>query len=297
MIIRKYVKSPIIIDQNRKYIDFANSFIYLTFSVDTKQILPDGTNKIISVNRIPLNTENQLSYVTYVHQFEHMPHSIPEIQLLPEIFDLGPSNGIFGVMNTSCFIRKSTMSSEKLYVIIRYKIDNQGNVIVDQGKTITHIEFEVEQNSQFVETWNMLNVTSHSISSRPNCIDIISDSSFGDDSRFPFIESDVRYKISTVNETPGRGSVDPIFTEVNDGANLTMEFIPGPSLTTYTNINGIFVPTVLEYNVIQFITINDIDIEIPLPDEDGRYWLNLIDIREDKNIRVAFIAPNMLENP
>jgi hypothetical protein len=293
MLIRRYIKSPVIIDNTRKYIDFVNSYIYLTFSINLKQVLPDGINKLVSINGIPVNNENQLDYVTYVHQFVHSQHNVPEIVLLPEIFDLGVTDGIFNIMNTSCLIRTSTMNNDKLYVIIRYKINNEGNVHIEQGKTITHIKIEIEQNSHFIETWNAEKLTLHSISSRPNCTDIIN-VSYGD---VAVVESDVRYRVSTINETPGRGSVNPVSIEVNDGANLTIELIPAPSLTTYTNVNGTFVPTVLEYNVIQFITINDIDIEIPLPDEDGRYWLNLIDIREDKNIRIAFIAPNMLENP
>lgn len=169
-IVTKYIKTPVIIDNSNAYLDFANSYIYLSFSVLVSQN-PNGTgqNRIKKVNDLtvsgstPYLTETETLSRDYFH-YSDLSNTL--ITLQHSMFD---NLSEFSVYNTVNLERVSQMSVHRLYVIIRYKIDEQGNVIVEENKTITHIKLEIEQNNLNFNDWYLENVIVHSLSRKESC--------------------------------------------------------------------------------------------------------------------------------
>lgn len=167
MLLSKYIKTPVTINNKGVYVEYSNSFVYVTMKFKIK----NENTYLRKINNIKIVKNDK---------GQHLLHNIRVLD--KELYSIGDSDN-FNTITLSENIVKSTnfnkshilnvvndiLNKDYIYLILKYDIDSNGNIKVSK-KTTTHIKITYENlntgnnPSMFIE-----NIMLHAISEHKVC--------------------------------------------------------------------------------------------------------------------------------
>lgn len=285
-----YVKSPIIIDKTGKYKDFTDSYIYLIFAINTK-----FKNGIIdTINGIKV-VDNTLYNVRSIKRYINKEGGII---LLEDMYSPSFSFDFFKKMDTS-YLYDYGFENNLLHIVIRYKIDNEGNVILEKKRTITHISFGLSyEENTFLPEISLGNFKLLTYNKKTKCIGHVSNSG----SNVPIVDITDKHTVKVNNKTETMGSVNFTSMLVPDGESIDIILTPIESyrFSKYTTLKGDFDVEELfdgEKKILRLSNIKsdvEIDVEFELaPDYYIKVKIDTFPYVYNNSIYPKFIDRNM----